>query len=53
MESYSKTFILSQSGHFAGIINPPVQKKYGYCMNFNLNQNTVNWKVGVEFIKEI
>jgi polyhydroxyalkanoate synthase subunit PhaC len=28
-----KTFILSQSGHIAGIINPPSKGKYGYYIN--------------------
>ncbi|GGE50554.1 class I poly(R)-hydroxyalkanoic acid synthase [Actibacterium pelagium] len=30
MGSRSKTFILSESGHIAGIINPPSKKKYGH-----------------------
>ncbi|TMV77985.1 class I poly(R)-hydroxyalkanoic acid synthase [Thioclava sp. BHET1] len=28
--SRSKTFILSESGHIAGIVNPPSKKKYGH-----------------------
>jgi polyhydroxyalkanoate synthase len=52
MESRSKTFLLSQSGHVAGIINPPVRKKYGYYVNSNLCQNIVEWKAGAEFVKE-
>lgn len=31
--SRSKTFILSESGHIAGIINPPTRKKYGHYTN--------------------
>jgi polyhydroxyalkanoate synthase len=31
--SGEKTFILSDSGHIAGIVNPPVAKKYGYWLN--------------------
>ncbi len=30
MGSADKTFILSESGHIAGIINPPSKKKYGH-----------------------
>lgn len=30
MGSTDKTFILSESGHIAGIINPPSKKKYGH-----------------------
>jgi polyhydroxyalkanoate synthase len=33
MGSSSKTFILSQSGHIAGIVNPPAKKKYGHYTN--------------------
>jgi polyhydroxyalkanoate synthase len=30
MGSTDKTFILSESGHIAGIVNPPSKKKYGH-----------------------
>ncbi len=33
MGSKDKTFILSQSGHIAGIINPPSKDKYGHYTN--------------------
>ena len=33
MGSRDKTFILSQSGHIAGIINPPAKDKYGHYTN--------------------
>lgn len=33
MGSKDKTFILSQSGHIAGIINPPTKDKYGHYTN--------------------
>jgi len=33
MGSPDKTFILSQSGHIAGIINPPAKGKYGHYTN--------------------
>ncbi len=33
MGSADKTFLLSQSGHIAGIINPPSKDKYGHYTN--------------------
>lgn len=33
MGSGDKTFILSQSGHIAGIVNPPAKGKYGHYTN--------------------
>jgi polyhydroxyalkanoate synthase len=33
MGSKDKTFVLSESGHIAGIINPPSKKKYGHYTN--------------------
>ena len=33
MGSADKTFIVSQSGHIAGIINPPAKGKYGHYTN--------------------
>ena len=33
MGSKDKTFILSQSGHIAGIVNPPSKGKYGHYTN--------------------
>jgi polyhydroxyalkanoate synthase subunit PhaC len=33
MGSKDKTFILSQSGHIAGIVNPPSKGKYGHYVN--------------------
>jgi polyhydroxyalkanoate synthase subunit PhaC len=33
MGSKHKTFLLSQSGHIAGIINPPAKDKYGHYTN--------------------
>nr|WP_304616534.1 class I poly(R)-hydroxyalkanoic acid synthase [Paracoccus sp. (in: a-proteobacteria)] len=32
MGSKDKTFILSESGHIAGIVNPPAKKKYGHYL---------------------
>ncbi|MES2145273.1 MAG: class I poly(R)-hydroxyalkanoic acid synthase, partial [Pseudomonadota bacterium] len=33
MGSRDKTFILSESGHIAGIVNPPSKDKYGHYLN--------------------
>lgn len=33
MGAKDKTFILSESGHIAGIVNPPSKKKYGHYTN--------------------
>jgi polyhydroxyalkanoate synthase len=33
MGSTDKTFILSESGHIAGIVNPPTKDKYGHYTN--------------------
>ena len=33
MGSPDKTFILSESGHIAGIVNPPAKRKYGHYTN--------------------
>ena len=37
------TFVLSGSGHIAGIINPPAKKKYGYWMNSEFPKNPDQW----------
>jgi polyhydroxyalkanoate synthase len=47
--SASKTFILSESGHIAGIVNPPSKKKYGHYTNTNLEQSAEDWKEGARF----
>ncbi|AZV78801.1 class I poly(R)-hydroxyalkanoic acid synthase [Parasedimentitalea marina] len=49
MGSRSKSFIVSQSGHIAGIINPPSKKKYGHYTNANLKQDADGWFEGAEF----
>lgn len=35
-----KRFLLGESGHIAGIINPPKNKKYGFYKNLNTNLDT-------------
>jgi polyhydroxyalkanoate synthase subunit PhaC len=50
MGSSDKTFILSQSGHIAGIINPPSKGKYGHYTNSAPVQGEpAAWKEGAEF----
>lgn len=50
MGSRDKTFILSQSGHIAGIINPPSKGKYGHYTNSApVEGDPARWKEGAEF----
>jgi polyhydroxyalkanoate synthase len=49
MGSRSKTFIVSQSGHIAGIVNPPSKKKYGHYVNSDLKLDPDAWMKGAEF----
>ncbi|WP_109313900.1 alpha/beta hydrolase [Ruegeria sp. AU67] len=43
MGSRSKTFIVSESGHIAGIVNPPSKKKYGHYTNTDLKADPETW----------
>jgi polyhydroxyalkanoate synthase len=43
MGSKDKTFILSESGHIAGIINPPSKKKYGHYTNAECGLTADDW----------
>ncbi|MRU16446.1 class I poly(R)-hydroxyalkanoic acid synthase [Roseovarius sp. A21] len=47
--SKNRTFILSQSGHIAGIVNPPSKKKYGHYTNSNLDQDADSWREGARY----
>ncbi|WP_395543291.1 class I poly(R)-hydroxyalkanoic acid synthase [Neotabrizicola sp. sgz301269] len=50
MGSKDKTFILSQSGHIAGIINPPSKGKYGhYTSDAALQGKPEDWLKGADF----
>ncbi len=49
MGSRSKTFILSESGHIAGIINPPSKKKYGHYTNDDLSLTPEDWREQARF----
>jgi len=43
MGSKDKTFILSESGHIAGIVNPPSKNKYGHYTNPDLGLTPEDW----------
>lgn len=49
MGSDDKTFILSQSGHIAGIVNPPSKGKYGHYVNAGLMVDASAWLEGATF----
>jgi polyhydroxyalkanoate synthase len=49
MGSKSKTFIMSESGHIAGIINPPSKKKYGHYTNDDLTLEHDAWRETADF----
>jgi len=47
--SSDKTFIVSESGHVAGIINPPSKKKYGHYTNPDMSGDQDAWMEGATF----
>ncbi|WP_170435034.1 PHA/PHB synthase family protein [Ruegeria arenilitoris] len=49
MGSRSKTFIVSESGHIAGIVNPPSKKKYGHYTNPDLKAGADTWMKEASF----
>ena len=49
MGSRSKTFVLSQSGHIAGIVNPPSKNKYGHYTNEDFPESTDDWREAAKF----
>jgi polyhydroxyalkanoate synthase len=49
MGSKDKTFFLAQSGHIAGIINPPSKGKYGHWTNATVKGTPEAWREGAEF----
>ena len=49
MGSKDKTFIMSESGHIAGIINPPSKKKYGHYTNPELGLDWSDWKDSADY----
>ncbi|MDG1068161.1 MAG: class I poly(R)-hydroxyalkanoic acid synthase, partial [Sulfitobacter sp.] len=49
MGSIDKTFIMTQSGHIAGIVNPPSKGKYGHYTNEDLSLDHEDWLAGADF----
>ncbi|RKF16458.1 class I poly(R)-hydroxyalkanoic acid synthase [Roseovarius spongiae] len=46
--SKDRTFIVSESGHIAGIVNPPSKKKYGHFTNDDLDGPADAWLAGAK-----
>lgn len=44
MGAKDKTFILAQSGHIAGIVNPPSKGKYGHYINEDVTSDSATWR---------
>jgi len=44
-----RSFIVSESGHIAGIVNPPSKKKYGHYTNDDLSLAADDWLEGATF----
>lgn len=51
MRARDKTFVVSESGHIAGIVNPPTKDKYGHYLNADLKLGTEDWLKTAEFHK--
>jgi len=49
MGSTNKTFILSESGHIAGIVNPPSKNKYGHYTSDAAIAAPEDWKEAAEY----
>ena len=47
--SRSKTFVVSESGHIAGIVNPPSKKKYGHYINPDMKPDASTWLKEADF----
>lgn len=46
------TFTLAESGHIAGVINPPSKKKYGYYTNAALPAKPEAWLKGAKEVRD-
>ncbi|MEM1273440.1 MAG: class I poly(R)-hydroxyalkanoic acid synthase [Pseudomonadota bacterium] len=49
MGTKDKTFILSQSGHIAGIVNPPSKNKYGHYTHADVSGDADDWRDAAAF----
>ena len=49
MGSADKTFFLSESGHIAGIVNPPSKRKYGHYVNAEWPDGPDAWLADASF----
>jgi len=51
MGSSDKTFILSESGHIAGIVNPPTKEKYGHYTSEAPIEDAEEWRAAATYTK--
>lgn len=51
MGSKDKTFIVSESGHIAGIVNPPTRDKYGHYTSDAPIENPNEWKATADYTR--
>lgn len=49
MGSTDKTFILAESGHIAGIVNPPSKRKYGHYVGGPPEGSPEEWKAAARY----
>lgn len=44
-----RTFTLAGSGHIAGVVNPPIKKKYGFWANTALPDKAADWQADATY----
>jgi polyhydroxyalkanoate synthase len=44
-------FILGESGHVMGVVNPPSKKKYGHYLNGTLGKGFEEWRKTAEYVE--
>ena len=49
MGSRDKSFVLSESGHIAGIINPPSRDRYGHYTGNSIPKSEAEWRGNAKF----
>jgi polyhydroxyalkanoate synthase len=47
-----RKFVLSASGHIAGVVNPPPKTKYGHWVNEKLPPSPDEWLAGAKFVPD-